>query len=379
MKKITILALHLGTGGAENVIASLSNILSEENEVEIISTYKLQEKPAFYINDRVKITYLIENLRPNGAEFKKAIKSKNFMQILKQGLLACKILYLRKKLMIKAIKKCDSDIIISTRVLHSNWLSKYGRKDAIKIAQEHNHHNDNKKIIKKTIKSLKKIDYFMPVSEELTNFYKDKVTSETLYIPNCLDIYPDNVSELNNLDIISVGRLESGKCFDDLITLFKNIVNWNKDVKLKIVGEGSQRRLLEEKIKELSLENNVILTGNKNKEELGDFYLDSSLFVMTSRTESFGLVLVEAGSYGIPVLAYDTAQGAKEIIENDQNGFLIKNRNKEEMIEKIKEILSNKELAKRLGRCGREKANRYTRDNIAKLWKKFLGDIDDKD
>ncbi len=68
------------------------------------------------------------------------------MQILKQGLLACKILYLRKKLMIKAIKKCDSDIIISTRVLHSNWLSKYGRKDAIKIAQEHNHHNDNKKL-----------------------------------------------------------------------------------------------------------------------------------------------------------------------------------------------------------------------------------------
>ncbi len=56
-----------------------------------------------------------------------------------------------------------------------------------------------------------------------------------------MDIYPDKVSELNNLDIISVGRLESGKCFDDLITLFKNIVNWNKDVKLKIVGEGSQK------------------------------------------------------------------------------------------------------------------------------------------
>ena len=66
MKKITILALHLGTGGAENVIASLSNILCKENDVEIISTYKLQDKPAFDIDSRVKITYLMQDLKPNG-------------------------------------------------------------------------------------------------------------------------------------------------------------------------------------------------------------------------------------------------------------------------------------------------------------------------
>ncbi len=379
MKKITILALHLGTGGAENVIASLSNILCKENDVEIISTYKLQDKPAFDIDSRVKITYLMQDLKPNGMEFKKAIKSKNIIQIFRQGFISCKVLYLRRKLMIQAIKKCDSDVIISTRVLHSNWLGKYGRKDAIKIAQEHNHHNGDAKIINNTVKSLKNIDYFMPVSEELADFYKDKVNAKTLYIPNCLDIYPDKVSELNNLNVISVGRLETEKCFEDLIDLFKNIVEWNKDVKLRIAGKGSQKAFLEEKIKEASLEDNVILTGNKNKKELEELYLDSSLFVMTSRTESFGQVLVEAGSYGIPVLAYDTAQGAKEIIENDKNGFLISNRNKEEMVEKIKEILSNKELAKRLGNSGRDKASRYTKENIATEWKKFLEDIYDKD
>lgn len=379
MKKITILALHLGTGGAENVIASLSNILCKENDVEIISTYKLQDKPAFDIDSRVKITYLMQDLKPNGMEFKKAVKSKNIIQIFRQGVISCKVLYLRRKLMIQAIKKCDSDVIISTRVLHSNWLGKYGRKDAIKIAQEHNHHNGDAKIINNTVKSLKNIDYFMPVSEELADFYKDKVNAKTLYIPNCLDIYPDKVSELNNLNVISVGRLETEKCFEDLIDLFKNIVEWNKDVKLRIAGKGSQKAFLEEKIKEASLEDNVILTGNKNKKELEELYLDSSLFVMTSRTESFGQVLVEAGSYGIPVLAYDTAQGAKEIIENDKNGFLISNRNKEEMVEKIKEILSNKELAKRLGNSGRDKASRYTKENIATEWKKFLEDIYDKD
>lgn len=378
MKKITILALHLGTGGAENVIASLSNILCKENDVEIISTYKLQDKPAFDIDSRVKITYLMQDLKPNGAEFKKAVKSKNIIQIFKQGLLAYKVLHLRKKLMIKAIKKCNSDIIISTRVLHNNWLGKYGKKDAIKIAQEHNHHNNDAKIIKKTVKSLKNIDYFMPVSKELADFYKEKVNAKTLYIPNCLDVYPDEVSKLNNLNVISVGRLESEKCFEDLIDLFKGIVDWNKNVKLRIVGDGSQKIFLEEKIMAASLENNIVLTGKKNKKELEELYLDSSLFVMTSCTESFGLVLIEAGSYGIPVLAYDTAQGAKEIIENNENGFLIQNRNKDEMIEKIKEILSDKELSNRLGKRGREKSSRYTRENVEKDWKKFLEDIYDK-
>lgn len=65
MKKITILALHLGTGGAEKSIASLANILSEQNEVEIISTYRTTDKPAFDINPKVKITYLLGDLRPN--------------------------------------------------------------------------------------------------------------------------------------------------------------------------------------------------------------------------------------------------------------------------------------------------------------------------
>ena len=63
--------------------------------------------------------------------------------------------------MIQAIKKCDSDVIISTRVLHSNWLGKYGRKDAIKIAQEHNHHNGDAKIINNTVRSLKKYRLFL--------------------------------------------------------------------------------------------------------------------------------------------------------------------------------------------------------------------------
>lgn len=375
MSKITILALHLGTGGAENVISNLSNILCENNEVNIISTYKLANTPAFYIDSRVKIEYLMTDIKPNREELKKAIKSKNIFKILKEGITSFRVLMLRKVLMIKAIKKCDSDIIISTRVLHNSWLGKYGKSDIIKIAQEHNHHNNDKKVIKKTIKSLKKIDYFMPVSQELYEFYKDKVNAKTIYIPNSLDFEPTKIATLENKNFIAVGRLAKEKGFADLIRIFSKLVGKDKTLNLRIVGDGEEKENLQNEIKSLKLEENVELCGFKSKKELDELYLDSSIYLMTSYTESFGLVLVEAESYGIPCVVFDSAQGAKEIIEDGINGFLIQNRNENEFIDKVQDLLLDKEKRIKMGEAGIEKSYKYRKENVAKEWNKFLEEI----
>lgn len=380
MKKITILALHLGTGGAEQSIASLANILSEQNEVEIISTYKLKEKPAFEINSKVEIKYLLEELKPNGAEFKHAVRSKNIIKIFKEGIKSIKVLYLRKKLMIKAIKECTSDIIFSTRVLHSNWLGKYGNKNSIKIAQEHNHHNYNQKIIKKTIKSLRNFNYFMPVSKELTDFYSNLLKDtqvKCVYIPHCLDYFPKE-TELSNLDnnkLISAGRLSKEKGFLDLIDVFKIVHDIDNSLHLDIAGDGEEKEAILRKIADLNLNDSITIHGFKNKKELGELYKNSDIYVMTSFTESFGIVLMEAESYGLPLIAFDTAQGAKEIVDNNENGFLIKNRSKEIMAKKILDVLNDKELSKNMGQVGRKKSEKYIIENVARQWNDFINKI----
>ena len=63
--KITIMALHLGFGGIEKYVITIANMLSEKHDVEIISTYKMNEKPSFPLSDKVKVTYLIKNMVPN--------------------------------------------------------------------------------------------------------------------------------------------------------------------------------------------------------------------------------------------------------------------------------------------------------------------------
>ena len=89
MKKISILSLHLGYGGIEKSITALANLLCEDYEVEIACVYKLYDKPVFELDPRVKIKYLTK-VKPNKKELKEALKQKNPLKILKEGLKSVK-------------------------------------------------------------------------------------------------------------------------------------------------------------------------------------------------------------------------------------------------------------------------------------------------
>ena len=368
MKRITILALHLGYGGIEKCISTLANTLCKNYQVNVISTYKLYEKPSFPIDDRVKITYLIPDLSPSKNEFIDSVKHLKFIKGFKLGITNLKVLYLKKKKMIEAIKNCDSDVIISTRDIHNDWLGKYGNPNILKIGWEHNHHNNDKKYINKIIKSVSKLDYFVLVSKELEEFYRQKVKCKTVYIPNTLDYYPKKVSDLEEKRIISVGRLSEEKGYLDLIDVFSLVHQVYPDWKLDIIGDGNQKENIQKKIEEYGLKDFIILHGFQNKEYINQLLQKSSVYVMCSYTESFGIVLLEAFSFGIPCVAFDSARGATEIISNNWDGYLIKDRNKEIMAKKVCELISNPNRRIIMGANGIKKANEYSMDEIRKYW-----------
>ena len=267
-KKITIIVLHLGFGGVENSITTLANMLCNYYTVEIISTYKLLNKPAFKLNSKIKTTYLTDNLIPNKNYFIHAIKTLNCITIFKETFKNLKILFIKKYKLIKIIKKIDSDIIITTRYFHNKLVGKYANKEIIKIAEEHNHHNNNYKYINKVIKSLKNINYLIPVSKELTIFYSKKLknsNTKVLYIPHTLDYFPNKTSNLESQNIISIGRLSKEKGFSDLIKIFNEINKTNKKSKLTIVGDGPEKKYLNSLIIENNLTNNIKLCGFKTK------------------------------------------------------------------------------------------------------------------
>lgn len=369
--KITILALHLGYGGVEQYLSSLCKMLENDYEINIISTYKVLEKPAFYFSDKVNITYLI-NDKPNKEEFKAAIKSKNILAIFKEGLKAIKLLYLKRTRNINAIRNIYSDYIITTRSFHNKLVSYYAYHDIVKIATEHNYHNNSQKYIRKLTNSIKNFDYLVVVSNSLKEFYQDKIgKTKCIYIPNVIDNLPKNTSNLKHNNLINIGRLEQEKDQSVLIDIFKEVKKEVKDAKLYIIGDGSLKEKLNNKIKEYNLEDSVFLTGFLSKKEMEKYLLDSKIFVMTSITESFGIVLIEAMSYKIPCIAFDTADGAKNLL-NNKNGILVSNRSKETMIKDLISLLKdNKKLAK-IANAGYIDCQKYLITNVKKEWIKLL-------
>lgn len=377
MKKVTILALHLGYGGIEKCIAALANSLVDTYKVEILAIYKLYEEPAFYIDPKVHIRYL-SKVVPNKNDFKYAVKRVNIFKIIKEAIKALNILRIKRKVLIDAIDSCDSDIIISTRDYTNKYLGEYRNNNVIAIGWEHNHPHGDKVIMKRLRNSCKYLDKLVVVSRELKHIYsedfkKNDIKCQVEYIPNFLEMLPKKINKLDNKNIISVGRLEPEKGFLDLVSVFKLMELKDGDVYLNLVGDGSQKDKIFKNIVDNNISRKVRMPGYLDFEELNKLYEKSSLYLMTSYTESFGLVLIEAMSHGIPVIAFSCAEGAKELINNGVNGYLINNRNEHEMADKAVKLLNNPDKLKELGENARTTALKYSKDEVKKMWIKLLG------
>ena len=377
MKKITIFSLHLGYGGIERCVVNLANLLCNDYQVEIISTYKLADTPAFELDDKVNITYLIDKDKPNREEWKNAIKKLRPIKFIKETYKAIKVLFLRKSKTTEAMKNCDSDIMISTRILFNKWLGMYGKKKAYKIGWEHNHHHQDMEYVNSVVHSCENLDALVLVSDSLRNYYKKKmkekgIKCKCVFIPNMIDDIPKTTSKLTEKRIISVGRFSKEKGYVDLIEVFKRFHEVCPEWHLDLVGDGSERNKIVDRIYEYQLTDYVTVHGYLKKKEINELLSKSSLYTMTSYTESFGIVLIEAMSYGIPCLAFTSAEGANDLIKNEENGYLIENRNFDEMIIKMQELANNKNKRTELGKKAREFSLNYSSDIVKKEWLNLL-------
>ncbi len=375
MKKIGILCLHLGYGGVEQASVNLANSLCEEYQVELVSAYRVVDKPPFYIDPRVSVNFL-SNYKPNKNEIKGSLKSLDVLSFVKEVFKACKIFISRKSLMNNYVKKFTGEVLISTRWHYAKLLRKSSDK-CLRIDIEHVHHHNNKRYIKRLFNALKGVDYLVPVSRELTDYYTKNNKDHNLkvvYIPNSLDKNVGKISNLNQKRIISVGRISPEKGYLDLIKVFKDIQVNHPDWKLDIVGDGEQTNELKTLIAKLNLNDVVTLHGYQEKQYIYNLLSKSSIYIMCSYEESFGIVLLEACSVGVPAVVFDSAQGAKEIIINDVNGYLIKNRSQKDIVDKINQLIEYPKLRYRLGKSAIETVDEYSFTNVKDIWLKFIND-----
>ena len=370
-KKVEILSLHLGFGGAERSTISIANMLSKEYDVEILTLYKTVDTIPYLLNENVKVKYLC-NYVPRKKEFIKAIKHFRLIKAFKIGIESIKILHLKYINLRNVVSYSNAKYVISTRESFSEILSNYGRVNAKKIGIEHNF-DISEKFINRVNKKLKNLDLFVTVSKTAYEVYKHTLNINVKCIPNSVDYEYTAKSKLNK-SLISVGRLEKEKGMLELIDVFKLVHEKDKRIKLEIYGDGSEKNAIENKIKKYELEKYVVMHGFKASDEINESYKKAGLYVMCSKKESFGIVILEAMSSGIPVIAYENITGAKELIKNNKNGFLIPNRDKKLMADKIIEYMNKKDKKKYQDEAIKT-SNLYTFETVQKRWLKEISEL----
>lgn len=371
--RIKFLLLHLGYGGIETATINSANALSKYYDVELVSFYNLKNNQLEKINDKVKVKFLYDG-EPNRQELYSALKSKNIIKILREGIKSAKILFLKKVLIIKEIVNDCSSTFVSTRMDFSVLLSKYGSKSQTKIAQEHLHHNNNKKYINTIKYKYQNIDYLFALTKclkkDYEKFLKYNKHTKVVLVPNMLLDNNAKETNLKSKNIISVGRLHEGKKIDELITIFSKLKN--KKSKFYIIGDGDEYKNLENQIDELKLANRVFLLGYKNRDEIEKYLTESSIFVMASISEGLPMVLLEAMNSGVPCIAYETESGINDIITDNKDGYIIKNRSEKHFIEKLDLLLSDNKKLSELSKNAKLKANKFKEPEVIKVWKKVL-------
>lgn len=371
MKKITFLALHLGIGGIETSIINTCNALCDNYDIKIISFYKVKDDKSNTLNKNIKVKYIYEK-DPNKKELLEAIKNKNILKIFKEGITSLNILYMKKNSIIKEIKKIDNGVIVSTRMEFNVLLSKYGNKDVFKIAQEHQHHNNDKKYINTIRTKYKNLNYLLALTNVLKEDYKKYLENTSIkveYIPNMLVNNSKERSNLNTKNIISIGRFHKVKRFTLLLEVLSKL---DKNIKLILIGDGEEKENIINKIEELKINDRVIMPGFLNSTEINKYFKESSLFVMTSSSEGLPMVLLEAMDMGIPCISFHANGGTKDIIDNGKNGFIIENDNIDEMKDKIMQLLNDREKLLKFSQNALKKVEKFSKKNVVKLWKNIL-------
>lgn len=183
-------------------------------------------------------------------------------------------------------------------------------------------------------------------------------------IPNPLPFETAEMSTLHNKKIIAVGSHSYNKGYDLLLEIWSHIEKEFPDWELNVFGRGTYESL-QSKAESLNLINIHFHNPVPNIEKR---YLESSIFVLPSRSEGFGMVLIEAMSCGVPVISFDCPNGPKDIIIDGEDGFLVENGNVKEFANQIITLISCEELRNRMGQKAKQNVKRFAPEKITAQW-----------
>ena len=330
MKKLLYITTNLqGSGGVARILSVKLNYLIRvlNYEVFVIETNKKNEEFFYDFDERITFNYIhTKNVIKYKKELKRWVNKLNPDVIVNcdNGLKGSLLSYIessKKKLIYE--RHCSKNIAVS------------GFKEQIKL-----------KLSNLLLQfHIKKYAYFIVLnSDEAKNWTGEniEVVPNPLWFPKQIKI-----KRTPNKIVTAVGRHAYEKGYGKLLNIWEDVIKNHPDWMLKIYGEKNKNVPLETMVVNKGLERNIKLFDPIDNVE--KIYSEANMLLSTSISESFPLVFVEAMAYGLPVVSFEGTSGLTALVENNKNGFLIKNNDASSYIEKVNLLIENENLRHKMG------------------------------
>ena len=370
MKNITFLLPNMDVGGVQRVNSVVADSLNEDYNVNILLT---QNKNIEFLTT-VSCSVVERYTKIEDYILRAVKKMPRNLDVIE---------YQLDKVMVKKIvanlKNLGTDIVIVSAdlILQVPLLKKMMPNITI-ISWVHNNidiyiNNYFKYKQKQLILGLEMSDSIVC----LTGYDLEKISemnNNTICIANPLTLENNTVSKLNKPYIVCVARYSiNHKGLDYLIEIASKLPDpWI----IKLVGSGNKKeqREIAKLITKWDAHKKIELCGNLNGLNLSKCYRESSIYLMTSRWEGFGLVLVEAMSFGLPIIAFSQT-GSDEVLQHGKFGVIVEQGNINAMVEALLEIINSPEKIKVLSDLSIKRTESFNISTISNQWKLVINSI----
>ena len=221
--------------------------------------------------------------------------------------------------------------------------------------------------------SVKRSDYVVVLTDGDLEEYRKRLGRKNaicrIYNPVAFKLTKETKSEKEKI-ILSVGRLAPEKGIEYIKKVSIQILERYPEWKWILLGDGIERKGLEEFILENNLQNRLILKGNV--ENVDEYLQKASIFVVTSKYEGLGLSMLEAREMKVPCVSFDVKMGPRELIHNEVDGYLVKAFDCNEMVQKIEILINNPELRSQFAEKAYLCMDEFRLEKIVKQWKEIL-------
>ena len=363
--------------GMERVLTIKANYLAEklEYDVSIILTDGKGEQPYFPLSNKIRIIQLDIN-----------IDSLWKYPLWKRFILYKKRIHSYKKKLELCLNWLRPDITISLLRREINFINDL-KDGSIKMGEIHFGRYKYREfnfsflpyIINKWIsilwmkqleKKIKQLNKFIVLTNEDATQWS--MTNNLIVIPNPITIDSQEKSLCTNKQVITVGRYTYQKGIDLLIDAWKIVNEKHPDWTLNIYGTGDKDSY-ENMAVRYQLTDSIVF--HHEAKDIVDKYLESSIYVLSSRYEGFGLVITEAMSCGLPVVSFACPCGPKDIIHHGEDGILCKNGDISQLANGIIQLIEDESLRKKMSRNAINNIQRYKVDNIMPKWDNLFKEI----